>query len=444
MRPPGPSRLAAIARIPRFYGDHLASFRNGWETFGDLYHIAIAGRDIWVCSNPHQVKEVLVDGRDSWQRIKQTRKGKPFGLRLVLGDGLLTTDGPDWTWRRRLVNPAFHRELVRDMTATMVDAGEAMLARLGAAANEGRAVDLLAETKHVTQDIISRTMFSSDLDDAEGNFGDAVDDALRYVSKRASALVELPFSPPSRDKRRFDAAMARIDRAVYGGIERRRRSGRAGDDLLSILLTATDEKTGQKLTDTQIRNEVATIYGAGHETTANALAWAWHELMQDPEVLDRLQEEADANGPMDVPRLEYTRMVLDETLRFRPPVPINGRVATTPTTLGGFDARAGAAAIIVVNNIHRHPDHWHRPETFDPEHFGPGAGAERHRYAYLPFGAGPHMCIGSGFALIEGTVLLAMMARAFTFQPAAPLPRRSVTTVTMKPRSGLPALVSPR
>lgn len=444
MRPPGPTKFAAIARIPRFRNDHLAGFRNGWETYGDLYHVAVAGRDIWVCSNPDLMKEVLVDGRDLWQRIDQTRRGEPFGLRLALGEGLLTTDGVEWLWRRRMINPVFHRELVKGMTATMFDAGEAMLARLGDAARHGRAVNLLAETKHVTQDIISRTMFSSDLDNESGKVGDAVDDALRYVSKRATRLLELPLSPSSKEQRRFDSAMARIDKAVYEGIERRRRSGVAGNDLLGVLLTATDEQTGQRLTDQQIRNEVATIYGAGHETTANALAWAWHELMQRPEVLSRLQEEVDTTDPIDIDALRYTRMVLDETLRFRPPVPLNGRVATARTTLGGFDVAPGSSALLVVNNVHRHPDHWERPETFDPDHFLPEAGAKRHRYAYLPFGAGPHMCIGSGFALIEGTLLLAMMARAFTFESTTPLPRRSVTAVTMKPRSGLPALVSVR
>ena len=444
MRPPGPGRLASVARIPRFSRDHVAGFRNGWETYGDIYHIGVAGRDIWVCSNPDQMREILIDGRDVWQRIDQTRKGRPFGLRLALGEGLLTTDGAEWLWRRRMINPAFHRELVRAMTSAMYEAGEEMLARLGTAAREQRPVNLLAETKHVTQDIISRTMFSSDLDDAGGKVGDAVDDALRYVSKRASALFELPFTLPSREKRRFDAAMRRIDDAVYGGIERRRRHGSPGHDLLDILLTAEDEETGRRLSDEQIRNEVATIYGAGHETTANALAWAWHELMQNREVLERLQEEVDAADPRDVADLVYTRMVLDETLRFRPPVPFNGRVANSPTVLHDYDVRPGAGAILVVNNVHRHPDHWERPETFNPEHFTAEATAARHRYAYLPFGAGQHMCIGSNFALIEGTLLLAMMARAFTFEPASSLPRRSVTAVTMKPRSGLPALVSPR
>jgi cytochrome P450 len=248
----------------------------------------------------------------------------------------------------------------------------------------------------------------------------------------------------SKEQRRFDSAMARIDRAVYGGIERRRRSGNSGDDLLGILLTATDQQTGDRLTDQQIRNEVATIYGAGHETTANALAWAWHELMQRPDILDRLHEEVDVTDPTDIDSLRYTRMVLDETLRFRPPVPFNGRVATAATTLGGFDVGRGASSLLVVNNVHRHPDHWENPESFNPDHFLPEVAADRHRYAYLPFGAGPHMCIGSGFALIEGTILLAMMARALNFQPVTPLPRRSVTAVTMKPRSGLPAFVSTR
>jgi cytochrome P450 len=165
--------------------------------------------------------------------------------------------------------------------------------------------------------------------------------------------------------------------------------------------------------------------------------------MQAPEVLDRLQDEADRIDPMNVRSLEYTRMVFDETLRFRPPVPVNGRVAE-PTRLGPHGVADGATALLIVTNIHRHPDHWERPDVFDPDHFTPGSQGWAASLRLLPFGAGPHMWIGSNFAMIEGVILLEMSAREFTFRPAIELPRHQATAVTMKPKGGLPVHVSRR
>lgn len=444
MTAPGPGKIAAVARMPRFMRDQLAGFRYGWETYGDVYQVEVAGWDLWVCSSPEQVKEILVEGRDTWRRIEETRWGRPFGLRMALGEGLLTTDGSEWQWRRRMMNPAFHRDLVRGMVTTMVDAGKGMIARLGNAAWRREPIDLLTEMKRVTQDIISRTMFSADLEHESGMVGDAVDEALLYVAKRSRSVLDLPVTLPSPARARFKRAMGDIDAAVYRSIAHRRQSGHDGNDLLGLLLAATDEETGDRLNDHQIRNEVATIYGAGHETTANALTWTWHELMQSPEPAEQLRAEADLIDPMDVGDLTYTRAVFEESLRCRPPVPVNGRIATQPARLSDFEVSDGATALIVVTNIHRHPDYWEQPESFDPDHFSVDAKTGRDRYAYIPFGAGPHMCIGSNFAMIEGTILLAMMAREFTFEPAVDLPRAQTTAVTMKPAGGLPVLVDLR
>lgn len=441
MTAPGPGRLAALAGIPRFRRDQLAGFRYGWQTYGDLYHVQIAGRDIWVCSHPDQVREVLIEGRDTWHRIEETRRGRPFGLRMALGEGLLTTDGSEWQWRRHTINPVFHREMVHNMAKTMIDAGWEMIGRLRATNDEP--VDLLIEMKRVTQDIISRTMFSADLEHEGGKVGAAVDEALVYVAKQSRSLLELPVTVPTAARSRFRQAMEDIDQAVYRSIRHRRESAGQANDLLGLLLSATDEKTGNRLEDVQIRNEVATIYGAGHETTANALTWAWHELMQNPDITEQLRAEVDRVA-LEVQELGYTRTVLEETLRFRPPVPINGRVATESTRLNGYEVTPGAMAILVVSNVHRHPDFWDRPETFDPEHFSPEAKTGRHRHAYVPFGAGPHMCIGSNFAMIEGTLLLAMMAKNLILRPAGDLPRPQATAVTMKPAGGLPVYVKGR
>ncbi|NNC92696.1 MAG: cytochrome P450 [Acidimicrobiia bacterium] len=435
--------MSAIAGIPRFRRSELAGFRRGWGEHGDLYRVKLGRRDLWVCSHPELMHEVLVTGRDTWGRIERMPDGSPFGLSLVLGDSLLTTDGDEWQWRRRLVNPVFHRRRVDAMAATMVECGRQMLDRLDDAARSDRTIDLLTEMKRVTQDIISRTMFSSEVTADADRIGHAVDESIQYAARRSRAYVNVPLSWPTPAARRFRKAGDVLDQLIYRNIAERRAAGGGGNDLLGILLDTVDEESGRTLTDEQIRNEVATVYGAGHETTANALTWAWHELMEHPDVLERLQAEVgglDVDAG-DVERLTYSRMVFDETLRYRPPVPVNGRFARTPTNLGGHTVEAGALALLIVNNVHRHPDFWDRPDVFDPARFSAEASADRHRYAWLPFGAGPHLCVGNHFATMEGVLLLAMMASRFTFEPMVALPRPPALAVTMKPRGGLPVKV---
>lgn len=435
--PPGPNRLAAIARIPRFRRNELAGFSYGWKTHGDVYHVEFGWRDLWVCSHPELIREVLVAGRDTWQRITELPDGRPFGLRMALGDGLLTTEGDDWHWRRRIINPIFHRQRIEAMVGTMIECGERMLDRLADSARGRQTVDLLVEMKRVTQDIISRTMFSTDIAQDADQIGEAVDEALQYVARRSRAIFNVPLNWPTPAARRFHEAIDTLDQTIHRSIEERRSSGSAGDDLLGMLLEAEDQETGRRLNDEQIRNEVATVYGAGHETTANAVTWAWHELMQAPHILSRVQEEVDAGSQRDASRLPYTRMVFEEVLRLRPPVPINGRFSAVNWNLGGYDVAPGAIALLIVNNVHRHPDFWERPDEFYPDHFVPEAKQQRHKYAWVPFGAGPHLCIGNNFAMIEGTLLIAMMARHFVFEPAESLPRQPALAVTLKPRGGL-------
>mgnify|MGYP001814506563 CR=1 FL=1 len=443
MTVPGPNLLAAIAGIPRFRNSELAGFRRGWKEHGDVYRVKLGRRDLWVCSHPDLMHEVLVAGRDVWGRIERMPNGSPFGLSLVLGDSLLTTDGDEWQWRRRLVNPVFHRGRVDAMAQTMIDCGREMLRRLDIAADSGATIDLLTEMKRVTQEIISRTMFSSDVTADADRIGAAVDGSIQYAARRSRAFVNVPLAWPTPAARRFAGAQRVLDELIYRNIAERRAAGGGGDDLLGLLLDTVDEESGRRLTDEQIRNEVATVYGAGHETTANALTWAWHELIEHPKALARLQAEVAGMdlAADDFERLTFTRMVFDETLRFRPPVPVNGRFARAGTTLAGHRVAAGAIALLIVSNVHRHPDFWGRPDVFDPDRFSEAASADRHRYAWLPFGAGPHLCVGNHFATMEGVLLLAMMASRFTFEPMVTLPRHPAVAVTMKPRGGLPVKV---
>ena len=429
---------------PRFRNSELAGFRRGWKEHGDVYRVKLGRRDLWVCSHPELMHEVLVAGRDVWGRIERMPNGSPFGLSLVLGDSLLTTDGDEWQWRRRLVNPVFHRGRVDDMAQTMIDCGHQMLQRLDVAAGSGATIDLLTEMKRVTQEIISRTMFSSDVTADADRIGAAVDESIQYAARRSRAFVNVPLSWPTPAARRFAGAQGVLDELIYRNIAERRAAGGGGDDLLGILLDTVDEESGRRLTDQQIRNEVATVYGAGHETTANALTWAWHELIEHPDVLERLQAEV---GGMDVDiGRDRAADVHPHGVRRDPPVSAAGagQRAVRPDEDQPGRARALRPAPSLCSSsatCTATPISGIGPTSSIRTGSRREASADRHRYAWLPFGAGPHLCVGNHFATMEGVLLLAMMASRFTFEPMVTLPRHPAVAVTMKPRGGLPVRV---
>jgi cytochrome P450 len=395
---------------------------------------------VWIASHPDLVHDVLVAGRDVFRRIERPGN-EPFGLGVALGEGLLTTDGPGWQRQRRMMAPMFHRQRIEAMATTMVAAGRAMCDRLDAAAGP---VDLAEEMKLVTLDIINRTMFSADVLPEVAEIGDAVDVALHFIATRERQLRPTPLTWPTRRNRRFRRAMAALDGYLYGLIAARRASRTRHEDLLGMLLAAHDAETDASMSDRQIRDEIATVYGAGHETTGAALTWAWYLLATHPQQLADLHAEVDGvlagRDPAvgDLARLPYTRMVFEESMRLLPPVPLTGRMAAADTDLAGATIGAGGIVVLAIANIHRHPLYWEQPNRFRPERFAPRAHPDRHRYAYLPFGAGPHLCIGNHFAMIEGQLLLAMLAARYDVELLAPAQVRREVAITMRPREGLP------
>jgi cytochrome P450 len=433
--------LPLIGSLREFGRDALSVADAGWKKYGDLFALRLGPRTLYVVSHPDLAQAVLIDGRNTYQRGKTFEGGT--SLTYVLGFSLLTTDGESWLARRRLMQPIFHRTRIQAMGDQMAGAGQRLIARWDALPDAAQ-VDLSREMKLVTLDIINRTMFGIDVLPEIDKIGQNVDVGLRYVASRIRAPIHLPSSWPTPANRRLQAARIILDGYLYRLIEERRASGNHPGDLLDMLLEARDEETGEGMDDLQIRNEVATIYGAGHETTAVALTWAWYALNQHPAVLHRLQAELDSvlggqpPTAADLPRLPYTLMVLEEVMRLFPPVPFTARTAISAARLGGYDVPKGAAVLLAINNLHRHPDFWDDPEAFRPERFTPEAKAGRHKLAYMPFLSGPHLCIGNNFALMEGHLLLATMAQRYAPTLISRLPAEREVTVTMRPRGGLP------
>ena len=425
----------------------LKPFENGWRRYGDLYYFQIGNFPIPILSHPAYAQEVFVTQRDVFQKMGHSPRGDV--LSLVLGQGLITNhDTESWLSQRRMIQPLFHKKRLAVMSEKMAQAGERMLERWSDL-EAGTTLDINHEMMTLTMDIVLQTMFSSDMMAKANLVGHSINEALHFAFSQRG-LVRWPMSWPLPQNIRFKKAMKVLDETVYELIDGRRGHESDFDDLLSMLMEARDEETGQGMSREQLRDEVASFFGAGHETTSHALTWTLYLLSQNREALVKLQAEVDRvlNGRSpafaDLPNLPYTKMVFEESLRLFPPVPIVPRYSMTETEIDGFPIPKGAVNLTSVWNIHRHPDIWQDPEAFMPERFGADQVKGRHRLAFMPFGAGQRLCIGNNFALYEGQMLLALMVQKFNFQLKPGYEPELNLAITLKPKHGLPMIIWPR
>jgi len=432
-----------------FRRDSLAFFEHGWQTYGDHFVTKLGPMPMHVVSDPLLAQEALTTRKHILRRSQSFEGGTP--LTYILGLSLITTDGDSWLLKRRMMQPVFHRSNILAMSDKMQSAGEAMLERWSQLAPDQR-VELTREMKPVTLDIINRTMFSYDILREVDRIGGVVDSSLDFIAGR----IGNPFALPARwtiipSHKKFWDQRAKLDDYLFRMIRERRLTlaeGKHKNDLLEMLIEAQDTDTGERMNDQQVRDEVSGIYGAGHETTALALTWAWHALNRHPKVLTKIRAEVDALGHNvhagDLPNLPYTLAVLEETMRRYPPVPMTVRVAYEHTVLGGITIPKGDLVSIVIRNIHRHPAYWQDPQEFRPERFMPENKASLNRNAYMPFLTGPHMCIGNNFALMEGQLLLAMMVQRYDVTESPSQSDEGRMAITMRPKYGMPVRITER
>jgi cytochrome P450 len=409
-----------------------------WQRdYGDLASFRLATRHFYLISHPKLVEQALIKQSDIF--VKMYNPKKPTGLALVLGQGLVTSQGELWQRQRRLMQPVFQRSNLASLHSQIVTAGNNLLARwrlLG----DGAQVNLADEMMQVTLEVITQTMFSTSVLDKIEHIAPALDTALRYAAKSVMNPLRIPLSIPTQANREFNAASALLDEVIYGIIEQRRAQTAVHNDLLAMLLNASDDN-GKRMSDQQIRDEVTTIFSAGHETTANLLSWSLYLLARHPDVLAKLRQELDTllqgKTPTadDLQPLVYTRAVLNESMRFRPPVGIMMRKIIKDTEIDGYSLKQGRLAIFSIYNIHHHPDFWQQPEQFDPERFLNG---ENRRFSFMPFGTGERICIGNHFALLESQILLSMILQRFDVQVLNTEEAEVEMAVTLKPKGGIP------
>jgi cytochrome P450 len=429
-------RAQFVNTLRRFRDDPLAWVCRMAAEPGDIVLYRIWGQDIFLVKHPDHVRDVLVTHQHHYAKGAGLRWAKRF-----LGEGLLTSEEEFHTRQRRLAQPAFHRQRIGAYATVMAEHAHRTREHL----REGIAFDMHREMMALTLAVAAKTMCDADVESEANVIGEALTDVIslfpRFVLPFASLLHRLPL-PATR---RFERARARLDTVVYRMIEDRRRSGEDRGDLLSMLLMARDvEGDGGRMSDVQLRDEVMTLFLAGHETTANALSWTWYLLAENPEAEARLHEEVDEAlggrrpGFDDVPRLRYAEMVLAESMRLYPPAWGIGRRCVREHVLGGVTIPAGALVLMSPFLVQRDPRFFPDPLRFDPQRFTPEARAARPKFAYFPFGGGARQCIGEPFAWMEGVIVLATLSQRWRFRLVPGTRVEPEALITLRPRHGLP------
>lgn len=467
-----PHRRSVVRRDP------LNFMTDCRRRLGDVFRMGIGPLTFHVVAHPDHVRHVLQDNYRNYPRSRLYRR-----TREVIGDGMVSQDGPPWQRQRRLAQPAFHPRRVAALAGTMVDAAQAMLRRWEAAGHGGEEgggepFDIAAEMMRLTLGIAGRTLFGVDIGEEAAGIGAAVTHLLHYLEYRITNPLTVPLAVPTPWNRRYRQALATLNGFIHGVIADRRRAirdfnelsraaagpdgNRAGDhpqarhDLLSVLLLARDDEMdpaggpsdngasgGIPVDDKFVRDQVITFLVAGHETTAISLAWTWYLLCEHPAVDARVREEVAAvvGGRVptaeDVPRLAYTRQVIEESLRLYPPVYAFGRDAVEADVIGGYRIPAGSAVMLSPWVTHRHADVWPDPDAFDPGRFDPSRSAGRHKFAWFPFAGGPHQCIGGDFAMMEMALVVATVVQRYRLRRVPGPPVVPEAVLSTRPKGGV-------
>ena len=364
-------------------------------------------------------------------------------LRPLLGNGLLTSEREMHTRQRRLIAPAFAHKRIASYASTMAERS----ARFASSLADGRVLDIAESIMGLTLEIVGKTLFDAEVGSNADEVGNAVTVAMHCAMTQVSSLVPIPPFVPTPMNLKNRRAVAQLDAILYRIIRERRSQGGDRGDLLSMLLETQDED-GASMSDQQIRDEAMTLFLAGHETTANALSWAMYLLARNPAARARLEAEVDALGRVpsydDLKQLPWTLAVLKETLRLYPPAYILARRSIEDVTIGRYRIKKHNIVLVNVLGIHRRPDLFPAPGEFKPERFLGDAEKQLPRCAYMPFGAGPRVCIGNHFALMEGHVLLASLLKRLRFDLVSDAPVDLDPLVTLRPRGGVKMRVTVR
>jgi cytochrome P450 len=433
---PGPRGNLLLGTLPDLLRRGFFSvLLDGWRTYGDLVCYRMGSKLVYLVVRPEHVAHVLIKNRDNY--TKRAHRARP-----LIGDGLAASNGELWKRQRRLLQPHFTMQSVRDLSASMGEAANRAAERWERHAERGEPVDVAGEMLFFALDAICRTITGTEAQEDVQGLRSAIDEATGFVSTK-SQVFRLPLALPTAANRRFKRALATIDAFVYGVIAQRRISDTSQGNLLSALLRATGGG-GAAIPQQLLRDEVVTLFLAGHETTARALAWTWYLLAQHPEAEAAIHAELDAvlggraATAADAPRLQTIERAFQEALRLYPPIWVFPREASADDALGGHVIPAGSTIMIAPYLTHRHPEFWDEPERFRPERFTTESSGHWTRHnSYYPFGLGPRACIGAQFALLEATIVLSTLMQRFQLRLAPGHVVEPDFASMLQPRGGL-------
>ena len=388
---------------------------------GDTYRVFAPGRRswTWVIQHPDDIKRVLVTNHRNYTKGVGIDR-----VRLLLGNGIMTSEGEFWRRQRRMMQPAFHRRVVERFAAVMCQLNSALLEQWDGAARRGEPINLTQSMSQLALEIVLQAIFSEDL------------------GRLVTDLADNPFMMVTRETKRdprFAYEFRQLGRVVQQVIRRRRASGRRQFDFTQMLMESVDPESGQGMNERELLDEILTLVVAGHETTASALNWTWWLLSRHPQVERRLHEEQDRVGDLgaasyaDLDRVPYLFAVLQESMRLYPPGWLLTRRSIGPDRLGGHALPPGTDVFLSPFVVHRHPAIWDNAEAFDPDRFEPGRAEGRHKFAYIPFAAGPRHCIGQNFSIFEMMLHLNGATRRFRLRPVVPGPVEIEARINLRP-----------
>jgi enediyne biosynthesis protein E7 len=426
--PPGPTEGFDLGGSD----ESLTRLQDYFARFGDVYRIFAPARGVYnyVINHPEDIKRVLLTNHRNYTKGEGMDR-----VKILLGNGIMTSEGAFWRRQRRMMQPSFHRRVIDQFGALIDEVNEKFAQRWGAMSARGEAVNVSSDTSELTLEIVLRSIFGSDLARLEHQMGA---NPFEVVAKQSNRDLKFAFQFRS------------LGKLVGELIRQRRHASEEHFDFLGMFMMTRDRETDEPMSDKELIDEVLTLIVAGHETTAAALTWTWYLVSQHPQVAEKLQAEADRAGANEVlglgaaEAMSFTHQVLQESLRLYPPGWLITRRAIEADELGGFAIAPRTDIFISPYMLHRHPEFWSDAEAFQPERFAGADANERHKFAYIPFAVGPRHCIGENIAMFEMLVHMRTMMRRFRLSRATNEPIEFEAQINLRPRSNLMMTVATR
>lgn len=417
------------------------------DQHGDISKFRLFKERTYLINHPDLVKEILTLKSDNY--TKRTIGFKM--LKVVLGESTFTTYGSPWKRKRRLAQPSFHKTKISNLSNIMTNTIEEMLDQWEVKCDNKEVIEVTEEMMRLTLKVVVRALFSTGLSEEEVQVvADVFTPLLEATNKRVSFPFQFLYKLPTTKNKVYQEHIDQLDKIIYRIIRERRAMVNKPEDLLQMLMDAEDEETGEPLSDQELRDEAMTIFIAGHETTANAMSWLWATLSQRPDIRDKVEQEvSDFIGhrkptASDFVNLPYALQVFKEILRVYPPVPVIPRKIENDDTLGDYSLEGKSSILFSPYLLHRHPDFWENPESFNPDRFDKDVQKGQHTFAYLPFGGGPRICMGNNFAMMEAVFIIAMIIQRFRLHLIPDAKIEPLVSLTTRPKYGVPVTLERR